>query len=83
MNKYSKKVNKIIFVIHPTPYGDYDLLVIGDKIILKKLAEKKEYYHFINSHTLATSLIVLDTCNTLSAANNCIKEYQKMYDNLV
>ena len=83
MNRHSKKVNRIIFVIHPTKHGDYDLLAIGNKMILEKLAEDSEYYHLINSHTLAISLIVLDTCNSLSDANNCIKEYQKMYDSLI
>ena len=77
-----KKKNNITFVIHPTQYNDYDILGIGDSGLLSKLAKKDKWFYLIkNSKFGGISIVIMDTCETLSGARSYIKEYRKLYNN--
>jgi hypothetical protein len=63
-----------LFLIHPTPYGDYDVIVVGK---LDNLKVVKKYFpgsHLIKSNSLACSVLVIDTSDTLIGAKKIIKE---------
>lgn len=80
MTKRNEK--KIIFVIHPTIYNDYDILAIGHLPYLKKLYHKTKasWSHLIKeSRSLDIPVLILDTCDTLRDAKSCIKYYKKLY----
>ena len=68
-----KKKPKIFFVIHPS-YQDFNILAIGDKKLLKKLAMKDKYSHYIKSF----QLVVIDTCDRVSDAVKIVREYQRL-----
>jgi len=74
------KKDKITLVIHPTPYGDFDVLFIGDEKILRQICHKNRSYHLIKSSKFGgIPLVVMDTCSTLRECLDCIKEYNKLY----
>ena len=62
-------------------YGDYDILAIGDCSLLATLAKKDKYFDLIKKSKFGNiSILVLDTCDTLKDAINCIKKYKKLYE---
>ena len=75
MTKSVKKHTKnITFVIRPTEFKDYDILAIGD--LGELLAFKKNYHHLIKKSQFGgISILVIDTCDTLSGAKGIISEY--------
>jgi len=76
-----KKKNNITFVIHPTQYNDYDILAIGSFQLLDKFANKEKWFHLIKSSKFGgIDILVMDTCETLSGAKSCIKEYRELYN---
>ena len=81
------KTDNIMFLIHPTQWEDFDILALGDCSILRTLAQKEKHFHLIKKSKFGgVSVLVMDTCNTLRDAMNCIrayrKDYEKLYDKL-
>ena len=74
------KYKNITFVVHPTQYNDFDILAIGDCLILKTLVKKEKHFYFIpKSKFGGIPIVVLDTCDTWADAKACIKQYRKLY----
>ena len=71
-----KELSTILYVIHPTIHKDYDLLAIGAIEDLKKLRKKYVYSHLMKNSYAGVPLLIIDTCDTLTAAKNCIKQYK-------
>jgi len=70
----------ITFVIHPTPYSDFDILAIGSFHLLEQLSHKIEHSNLIKSSKFGgIPILILDTCDTLRDAMNCIKGCRKLY----
>lgn len=76
MKKTLKKNKKnITFVIHPTQWGDYDILGIGDINLLRKLARKEKYYHLIKESKFGgIPILILDTTDTIKDTREYIKK---------
>lgn len=73
-------MQKVTFVIHPTPYNDYDILAIGDSLQLCELNKKSKHSHLIKKSKFGgIPMLILDTCDTLRSAGSCIKEYKELY----
>jgi len=74
------KKNNITFVIHPTPYSDFDILCLGDYSLLTKLSKVNKGSDLIKSSKFGgVSLLIMDTCDSLRDAMSCIKECEKLY----
>ena len=70
----------ILFVIAPTEYHDYDILAIGAFHLLEQLFHKVEHSNLIKSSKFGgIPILVMDTCDILSQAKSCIKEYKELY----
>jgi len=81
-SEHSRKVNKrhILLVITQTQFQDYDILAIGDLTLLKQMAQKDKSFQLIKSSKYGgIPILILDTTDTLTQANRCIKEYREMY----
>lgn len=79
-----KDKNNLTFVIHPTEYRDYNILAIGASYLLEQLSHKEKHFHLIKSSKFGgIPLIVMDTCDTLRDAKDCIKQYKELYKNEV
>jgi len=77
-NLVKTKRNYITFVIHPTPYDDYDILAIGDLPKLIKISYKEKWYHLIKKSKFGgIPVLIMDTCDTLQDALSCIKQYNR------
>jgi hypothetical protein len=73
-----KNVTHVTFVIHPTEYEDYDVLAIGNYQLLAEMSHKNKNYQLIlKSKFGGIPILVVDTCNTLKDAANCIKTLNK------
>ena len=70
-----EKNPKIIFVIHPTRYDDYNILALGDEKSLKKLDQKDKYFHYIDG--MYGKIVVLDTCDCLDDSESVLNELKK------
>lgn len=80
MTNNRKLFNNITFVIHPTEYSDYDCVAIGVFYLLEQLSHKEKHFHLIKKSKFGgIPILILDTCDTISQANHCIKEYRKLY----
>ena len=70
----------ITFVIHPTEYGDFDCLAIGDTSLLSILVTKCNGFHFIKKSKFGgIPLVIMDTFDTIKDANRCIGQYRTKY----
>ncbi len=82
MNKCSLKANvhkkeDITLMIHPTPYGGFDILAIGAYQKLEQLSHKIGHSHLIKSSKFGgIPILVMDTCDTLRGTLSCIKAYR-------
>jgi len=71
-----KNLNNITFVIHPTDYGDFNIIGIGSFNLLRQLALKDKSFDLIKKSKFGgIPILVLDTCNKLKDANDIIKEW--------
>lgn len=69
---------QLLFVIHPTHHGDYDVLAMGDLRALIKLSKNVKWYHLFEKPTkYGTHLLVLDTYDKVGDAVKAIREFQK------
>jgi len=72
--------NNITFIIRPTEYNDYDILIIGSYDLLKQLSRKIKHSNFIKKSKFGgIPILIVDTCDTLKNTKDCIKQYKKMY----
>jgi hypothetical protein len=75
-----KNVTSVTLVIHPTGYEDFDVLAIGDYKLLLTLVRETKHSQLIKSSKFGgIPILILDTCDTLRDAMNCIKQYRKLY----
>lgn len=82
-NLATSKWKNITLVIHPTKYGGYDILAIGDISLLTEIARKEKYHHLIKKSKFGgIPILVMDTSDTLRGALSCIKEYRVAEDTM-
>jgi hypothetical protein len=75
-----RNFNNIAFVIHPTLYEDYDVLAIGDCLLLQTLVKKSKHFHLIKKSKFGgIPVVVMDTTDTLKEAMDCLKQYKELY----
>ena len=75
--KVNANHNYVSLVIHPTKYGDFDVLAIGDYKLLLTLAKKNKHSQLIlKSKFGGIPILILDTCDTLRQALSCLKTYR-------
>ena len=78
MRKINKNVKYITLMIHPTGYGDYDIVAVGNVGLLTEFEKKNKYCQLIKKSKFGgIPILILDTCDSLKEANDCIKEFKK------
>ena len=82
MDKLYRNIKHVTFVIHPV-YGNFDVIAIGDIGLLRKLSKREKYFHLLKQSKFGgIPVLVMDTCDTLRGAMNCIKEYSELSEKI-
>ena len=57
---------KLLYIIHPTPYGDYDLIAIGDEVKLRALHKKLKGSDYLKGKE--RDILLIDTYDDIFTA---------------